>query len=211
MNIIQISLDRLVPNDWNPNHIKKDLYVKLRRVIKSQQEAILPIVVRKHPTKKSHYQIIDGFHRFKIYQELKRPDIDAVVIDVSDEQAKILTINLNYLRGEKKPREYAQLIHDLEETMTLDDMALILPETKPQLLDRLELLKLPSDMDKELNESAKKEEKEALETVRFQVTAEEKASIEAALSETNLKRKGAALTELVKAAASLVKESSLKS
>ncbi len=210
MNVQQIKIERLVPNDWNPNHIKKTAYRKLKRNIENQKDAILPIVVRKHPTKKSHYQIIDGYHRFKIYQELEYKEVDAVVIDASDEQAKILTVNLNYLRGQPKPMEYARLVHDLSETMQLDELALILPETKPQLLDRLELLKLPSDMQNDLKESAEKNEKEALETIRFQVTIEEREAIESALAQMNLKRKGAALAEMVKAA-SEVKESSLKS
>ena len=209
MDIQKIKIDRLVPNDWNPNYIKPDIYKKLKRNIERQTDSVLPIVVRKHPSKKGFYQIIDGYHRFNIYKELGRTEIDVVVIEANDEDAKILTVNLNYLRGQAKPLEYARLIHDLSEKLTIDDLSLVLPDTKLQLLDRLELLKLPSDIQDDLKVQAKSEKKTALVTISFQVTAEEEEIIEAALKSTELKRKGAALTEMVKAA-SLVKERSLK-
>ena len=208
MEIQRILIDKILPNTWNPNHIKKDIYNKLKTHIK-KAGAVLPVVLRVHPTKRAGYEIIDGYHRCEIYKELGHTEVDAVVISVSDERAKILTINLNYMRGSAKPMEYAKLIHSLNEKYTLDALELMLPESKPKLLDKLELLKLPGDMQDELKAKAAEEGKDAITTIHFQVTADEKEVIEDALKRSDKKKKGAALAELAKAA-SQVKKSSLK-
>lgn len=198
MEIQRIAIDKLFPNDWNPNHIKPGHYEKLKRFIQ-KQGSVLPIVARSHPTKKSAFQIIDGFHRWQIARELGQTEIDAVIVDAPDDQAKILTINLNYLRGQAKAREYAQLIHNLTELHTVDDLALVLPDDKPALLDRLELLQLPADFGRDLKERAEDADKEKLTTISFQVTEEQKEIIESALEDVDRRKKGTALAELVKA------------
>jgi len=209
MNIQKIPIDKLIPNDWNPNHIKKAVMDKLRRYIKAQG-SVLPIVARVHPKKKGYYQIIDGEHRHLIYKEFGYADADCVVIEATDDQAKILTVNLNWMRGQAKPREYAKLIHDLSQLHSIDDLALILPDDKPALLDKLELLKLPDEFGADLKAKAQQDEKDKLQTISFQVTDEQKAVIEASLSTVDSRHKGKALTDLVKAGSEAIK-GSLKS
>jgi len=201
MEIQRIKIDKIFPNDWNPNHLKADLYKKLKRYIQKDAGAVIPLVLRPHPKRKGSYELIDGFHRWKIYQELKHTEVDAVVVSASDEQARILSVNLNYMRGQAKPMQYARLVHALNEKYTLDDLELLLPESKPQLLDKLELLKLPEVSKSRLEESSEEQEKETLSTLKVQVTEGEKDTIEEALKQSDLKKKGAALTELVKAGA----------
>jgi ParB family chromosome partitioning protein len=204
MNIQKISIEKIFPNDWNPNHIKHAHYDKLKRFIQ-KEGAILPIVIRQHPTKKSAYQIIDGYHRWQIWKELGYAEVEAVVVEAADDRARILTVNLNYLRGQAKPREYAKLIHDLEELHTIDDLAQILPDDKPALLDRLELLQLPETLDRELRSQAEEADKEKLSTIMFQVTDEQKDIIESALEIVDSRKKGKALTELVKAGSEAIR------
>lgn len=206
MEIQKINIDKLFPNTWNPNHIKKPIYQKLKNYIQ-KEGSIIPLVVRPHPNKRASYEIIDGFHRWNIYKELGSTEVEAIVLKVNDEQAKVLSVNLNYMRGSAKPMEYAKLIHDLNEKYTLDDLEMILPDSKPQLLDKLDLLKLPGDLQSELESNAANEEKEALETIKFQVTPEQKEVIDAALKNSDKKKKGAALTELVKAGSEIKKGS----
>jgi ParB/RepB/Spo0J family partition protein len=203
MNFEKIQIDKLIPNDWNPNHIKKAAADKLKRFIQAQGD-VLPLVVRNHPDKKGCYQIIDGFHRWQIFKELAYAEVDCVVIEATDDQAKILTVNLNYLRGQAKPIEYAKLIHDLTELHSLEDLELVLPESKPQLLDKLELLQLPSDVKRELEQKSGEQEKESLTTISFQVTSEQKGIIETALDAVDRKKKGTALTDLVKAGLEII-------
>jgi ParB family chromosome partitioning protein len=206
MDIQKIKIDRIHPNTWNPNHLKKRLYEKLKSYIKAEG-AVLPLVLRLHPSKRGCFEIIDGFHRWKIYQELGQAEVNAVVLDIPDEKARILSVNLNYMRGSAKPMEYARLIHDLSEKLTLDDLSLLLPEDKPQLLDKLELLKLPSDLKEDLESKSSENEKETLTTIHFQVTAGEKEIIDAALDKSDKRKKGTALAELVKAGSRVIEGS----
>ena len=65
----------------------------------------------------------------------------------------------------------------------------------------MELLKLPGQLQAKLREQAEQESKAAVTTIHFQVTADEKRVIEAALQKSDRKRKGKALAELLAAAA----------
>jgi len=208
MEIQKVKIDRLIPNTWNPNHIKQKIYKKLKSFIENNG-SVLPLVARPHPTKRSCFEIIDGYHRWKIFRELGHKEVEINIVKVTDEGAKIMTVNLNYMRGQAKPKEYAELVHELNEKYTLDDLSLVLPDSKPQLLDRLDLLKLPSDMQESIETKSSEDEKESLDTIRFQVTAVEKEIIETALKSSDKKKKGTALADLVKAGFQ-VKESSLK-
>jgi len=207
MEVHKVKTDKIFPNPWNPNHIRKSIYLKLKRYIQKEAGTVIPLVVRPHPTKRAGYELIDGYHRWKIYQELKHTEVDVIILKVNDEQAKILSVNLNYMRGSAKPMEYARLIHDLTEKYMLEDLELLLPESKSQLLDKLELLKLPSDLQSNLESEAADKEKETLETIKFQVTPEQKDVIEAALKNSDKKKKGAALAELVKAGSQVIEGS----
>jgi ParB/RepB/Spo0J family partition protein len=198
MEVVKIELSKLVPNDWNPNHIKPALYKKLVRAMKRDGQ-VLPIVVRKHPGKKGKFEIIDGYHRLRIAGELGWKEIDCVVVEADDQKARVLTVNLNYMRGNAKPKAYAQLVHQLNETLSLEQLAELLPENELQLQDSLNLLKLPDELEKELEERAAEQAREKLTTMSLQVTEEEKAVIEDAVRSSDKKRKGSIIAELVKA------------
>lgn len=135
----KVLVTALEPNPWNPNKMPGRLLVKLTKNIEEtlkKGKSIPPVVVRPHPTDKGRYQIIDGFHRYKSFKQLKVPDIDVFVMDVDDATAKLLTMNLNYLRGDKDPEKYTTLVSDLlEGGMTLDDLSALLPEDEADISD----------------------------------------------------------------------------
>ena len=54
----------------------------------------------------------------------------------------------------------AELIHDLNKEISLSDLETLLPYSKEELNDALELLKLPDGLDRLLEEEAKKREEE---------------------------------------------------
>jgi len=205
LKITTIEITKLVPNDWNPNHLTAPKLLKLQRSLLTDGQ-MAPVVVRKHPSKRNKYQIIDGEQRYTVAIELKWNEIDCVIIDVPDDRAKILTANLNYLKGNARPKEYAQLVHSLNESISLDQLSVELPDTKLQLQDSLNLLKLPDNLDKNLEEKAAAEAKDKLNTISFQVTDDEKAVIDGAIKESDKKKRGSALAELVKKATKKRKE-----
>lgn len=134
----KILLEKTRPNGWNPNKMPQRLFEKLERGISEvikKVGSIPPIVVRPMPGEPDIYQIIDGWHRWKVAKNLGYTDIDAFVVDVDDQTAKILTANLNYLRGEKEPTKYAELLADLIESSSITDIAELIPEDQEDIRD----------------------------------------------------------------------------
>lgn len=136
----RVPVTSLEPNPWNPNRMPGGLFTKLIKNVEDtlkENGRIPPVVVRPHPKDKDRLQIIDGFHRYKAFKQLKKADIDVFIMDVDDEAAKLLTANLNYLRGEKDPEKYTALLTDLmgEGEMTLDQLAELLPEDEADISD----------------------------------------------------------------------------
>lgn len=129
----------LEPNPWNPNRMSGALFAKLVRNVGETLRtngSIPPVVVRQHPDDPDKFQIIDGFHRFKALKQLKKTDIDVFVMNVSDEAAKLLTGNLNYLRGEKDMEKYTTMLGELlDGGMSIEELSDFLPEDEADIAD----------------------------------------------------------------------------
>ena len=148
MDITMIAVDKIRPNNWNPNVIPEDVLRKLRAEIE-KKGMCEPIHVRTHE-KTGAYEIVDGFHRWSIAKEVGLTEIPAIIQDYDEQEAKIKTIQLNYMRGTAIPIRMANLIHELSKEMTIEELAKRLPYEEVELQDNLELLKLPEDFGNEL-------------------------------------------------------------
>ncbi len=149
-----LPIDKIRPNDYNPNRIDEKNLAKLKADIQRKGK-VPPIVVR--PVGPEEWEIVDGYHRWLILKDLGHTRVPAVVWEIDETEAKLKTLQLNYLRGNAVPIRLANLIHDLNRTMTLEDLEAALPYEKAELKDSLALLKLPSDIDKLVEERAEKE------------------------------------------------------
>lgn len=133
----RIALRKIHPNSWNPNEMSPDFFRKLKSGIKRTLEEageIPPIVVRPSPETTGHYEIIDGFHRWKALTELKQRLIGVFVLKVSDKTARILTRTLNYLKGEPNRGRYAQgLVELIEVGASEEELEELLPESPDEL------------------------------------------------------------------------------
>ena len=177
MEVMLIELNRINPNGYNPNVVPAEILAKLRAEIR-QKGLIQPILVRSSG---NGYIIIDGEHRWQVCKELGFKEIPCIVQEYSDNEAKIKTLQLNYLRGSAVPIKLASLIHDLNREMTLEDLAKRLPYEEPQMMDTLELLKLPENYGNELEEQALKEEAELPSVISFVVYKNQLDTIEDAI------------------------------
>lgn len=152
LELVSIKHSDIIPNDWNPNKQNE-------RAFQAEIESITdngfvqPMTVRKHPTQKTKYQIIDGYHRWlalgKIFEDAKlqtaplkaivtTKQIPCVVIDVSEAQAKKLTIILNETRGRAELGELGMLLESIQVDFG-DDLIRGLPYSQGQLDDLLSL------------------------------------------------------------------------
>ena len=93
-------VDKLVPNDWNPNKMNERTYEAERESIR-EHGFIDPILVREHPSKRGFFEIIDGEHRWRAAQDEGYAEVLADSLGkLSDIDAKRLTITFNETRGE---------------------------------------------------------------------------------------------------------------
>ncbi|AYO30609.1 ParB/RepB/Spo0J family partition protein [Biomaibacter acetigenes] len=154
LEVKNLPIDKVRANSWNPNQMDAKTMAKLKSDIQ-RRGFVQPILVRQ--TNDDEWEIIDGYHRWSVLHELGYKEVPAIVIDMDDTEAKLKTIQLNYMRGNAVPIRLANLIHDLNKTMTLEDLEAALPYEKAELKDSLDLLKLPTDIDKVVEERAEKE------------------------------------------------------
>ena len=177
MDITLIELNRIKPNEYNPNIIPEDILAKLRAEI-GQKGLTQPIIVRSSG---NGYEIVDGYHRWLICRDLGWQEIPCIIQTYDDTEAKIKTLQLNYMRGSAVPVKLASLIHDLSKEIKLEDLAKRLPYEEVQLMDNLELLKLPEDFGKTIEDQARKEEQELPIVISFVVYKEQAEVIEEAI------------------------------
>ena len=177
LEIVFIKVDSIIPNIWNPNIVPEDILAKLRAEIR-QHGLTVPITVRSSG---NGYEIVDGYHRWLICKELGLQEIPCIIQDFSDTEAKIKTLQLNYMKGSPIPVKLASLIHDLNKEIKLEDLSKRLPYEEAQLMDNLELLKLPEDFGNEIEERARKEEKELPSVLTFVIYKEQQEIIERAI------------------------------
>lgn len=152
LDLVNIKHENIIPNDWNPNKQNE-------RAFQAEIESIVdngfvqPVTVRKHPTQSGKYQIIDGYHRWLALKQIfddkslqSKPlqnivithEVPCVVIDVTDAQAKKLTIILNETRGRAELGELGILLESIQVDFG-NDLIRGLPYSQGQLDDLLSL------------------------------------------------------------------------
>lgn len=199
MEITLINIDQISPNDYNPNVVSEDIMAKLR--VEFRQKGLCePIIVR---SRGNGYEIVDGYHRWLICRDLGYREIPCVIQDYDDNEAKIKTLQLNYMRGSVVPVKLASLIHELSREIKLEDLAKRLPYEEVQLEDTLELLKLPEDYGKMIEEQSKQEKETLPSVVSFVLYKKQIDIVEEAieivvkmLSEETKNRKALALEQI---------------
>jgi ParB/RepB/Spo0J family partition protein len=198
LTVVEIGVQKLTPNPWNPNRMSDDMMAKLQVYI--QREGFVePLVVR---SKGEKYEILGGYHRWQIAKELGYQTVPCVVVHLDDRRAKILTINLNEMKGQSLPSLLASLVHDLSAELTLDDLESQLPYSSAELKDSLELLKIPDGLEAFLDEEAARQERERPAILSFVVDdAEmvEKAIGKAQETHPGRLTRGAAIVEIARA------------
>jgi len=195
LKITDIPVEKLTPNPWNPNRMSQEMRPKLKEYIR-REGFVEPIVVRP---KGDGYEILGGFHRWSIAGELGYKSVPCVVVNLDDRKAKILTVNLNEMKGQSMPDLLANLVHDLSREATLQDLETQLPYSLNELKDSVELLKIPDGLEAYLAEEAARLEKLRPQILSFVVDNPEavEAAIKAAMvKQENNPTRGRALLEI---------------
>ena len=162
MEVVQIAVGRLVPNPWNVNRMSKAMRKKLSAYLK-REGLVEPLVVRPHPKELGYFEILGGYHRWSICKnDLGFDTVPCVVIEgLNDKRAKILSVNLNSMKGEAVPSLLSNLLNDLQQDMPLPDLEATLPFDNTEIQDYITLLQIPEGFADELEDEARKQDDEA--------------------------------------------------
>lgn len=131
---VAIKRDQLLPNEWNPNKTTDRQQAAIGESLQTYGQ-VLELLVRPHPTEPDKFQIVDGEHRYNALSETVYVN---VIHDLSEADAKKLTIVLNETRGKADKVELAQLLADIQVDLG-DDLMLGLPYDNGELEELIKL------------------------------------------------------------------------
>lgn len=114
MEPILIPIEKVISNDYNPNHVsKQNMNLLMQSII--DNGFCFPIVT-VYDDILDRYVIVDGFHRYIVLRDYLESDmIPIVVLDHDISQRMAATVQFNRARGVHQVDEMAELVRSLVE------------------------------------------------------------------------------------------------
>lgn len=141
---IGILVEDIEPNPWNPNVTSDRVNEAIGESLESYGQ-IIEILVRPHPNKQGKYQLIDGEHRLKqLILKKKELAIASIIYNLSDADAKKLTIILNETRGQADRVELSKVLGDINKDLG-EETIKGLPYNQEELNELINLSKFDWD------------------------------------------------------------------
>lgn len=194
IKVVDLAINSIQPNDYNPNSMGDNEFQALIEDIKSGNFD-QPILVRTNPENGADFVIVDGEHRWKAAKEAGWAKIPSIIIKKNVPEAMIKTITMNHWRGDMDAFKLAQLIIELQKTYSLEELEaqLAVPSTELQGLIDLESMEMP-------NMGEPQEEREKPEKINFKIkiTEKELQLIDKAVELTEIDETANAIIEICK-------------
>lgn len=151
-NIINIEMNKIIPNKSQPRKIFDDKALEELSISIKSYGIIQPITVRK--LYDDIYEIIAGERRFRAAKLLEMEQIPAVVIEVKDEESAAMALIENLQREDldfiEEAMAYERLIEDFDLNQT--QLAEKLGKSQSTIANKMRILKLPNSAKKKLRE-----------------------------------------------------------
>lgn len=180
-----VDIDQLNPNKYNPNYMTDLQFQVLVDDIKENGFVAQPIVINQHN------EIINGEHRWKAAKLLGYSEVPIVRFDPIDEDhQKMLTIGWNTKHGDMNPTKLAQIILDLSQRHTLDEIASRLGYSEEQIKDKLSLTEVTQEFMDNIKKQAEEKQNELPVYISFAVVKDQEQLILEALEMSDGKTKG---------------------
>lgn len=176
MKTERISVDLIDENEYNPNEMDENHYKKLVQNIKKKGFR-KPIELRKNGER---YTIVDGAHRFRACKELGYTEVECIVDEIDVTEAMVDTLNAN-IHGSHNPYKEAMMFKQIHDRYTLQDIEKLTAYGQTEIKDRMDLLGLPANVQKMIEELQEKERQAAPVVLTFIVKETEKQVIMDAL------------------------------
>lgn len=142
LKIQYMPLDKLKPNEYNPNRQSEDEFELL---CKSMEEDgfTQPIIVQQDGI------IVDGEHRWRAAHALKMKEIPVVIVEYTEAQRKIATLRHNRARGSEDVELSTDVLRDLEKLGALDWAMDSLMMTEDEVQHLIDDIPAPEDYGKD--------------------------------------------------------------
>ncbi|MDQ0114373.1 DNA methyltransferase [Paenibacillus harenae] len=140
MRVEQISIDALVANSWNPNEMDHQIFESLVENIK-RFGVLQPLLIRSDMT------IIKGEKRWKAARAAAIREVTCVIVESTEEEAKLLTVSLNHLRGRTNEELLASIVSELANHFDLEEIAAHTGFTINELNGLIETLNTEFELD----------------------------------------------------------------
>ncbi len=177
--LLRVPLDRLRPHPANANVMSEEQLAKLEEDIRREGD-YPPLVIRDDPEEEGYCQMLDGHWRKLVLERLGHKDALCYLWPCDDRTALVLLATLNRLEGQDDPLKRAELLRDLTELPSPEELAQLLPESANLIRQSLKLLEL--DLDSLLADlQTDAGPGSGLRAISFAVTPEDEAVIEEAL------------------------------
>jgi ParB family chromosome partitioning protein len=98
VTIQRIPLDKLVPAPLNANKMPPEVYARLVNAMRKLGGDLQPVLARALPD--GMFEIVDGHHRVASAREVGFTDVLCVVSDLTEDEARVLGLGMNRVRGE---------------------------------------------------------------------------------------------------------------
>lgn len=145
---ILIPIENVLANPEQPRRqFSQDGLEDLTNSIR-EKGIIQPLIVRPHPSKPDHYEIVAGERRWRAAQAARLHQVPAIVRDYNDTEALEVAIIENIQRADLNPVEEAAGYKDLMEKFghTQEKLAEALGKSRPHIANMMRLLNLPDDV-----------------------------------------------------------------
>ena len=114
-NVIEVDIDDILPNPWNPNTMDD---ATLQRLVDEIDRVGYMDYLQVVPINDGKYRIIGGEHRYRALKELGHfGDIKVICLSDSkfedEDLQKFLTMRLNVIKGSLNPEKFANLYNEM--------------------------------------------------------------------------------------------------
>ena len=130
MQVIDIQLSQLHPAYWNPNRMEDAMVNRLKKSITRFGLVQSPVV---RPIESGGYEVLGGNQRLQVLRELGYAKALCVLVEVDDNEARLMAQALNRIQGEDDMGLKAELVREILESMPEEEVLDLLPETSESL------------------------------------------------------------------------------
>ncbi len=193
-DIQMVETEKLRPNDYNPNIMTDEQFQSIVQDFEENGFVGQPIIVDKNN------EIIDGEHRWRVARHLDLEKVPVIYFNPKDEDhKKMLTIGWNKKKGEMSPTKLAEIVTDLNQRYTLEELSGKLGFNANQLKDNLAMSQVTKEFIDKIKKDAEEQGKEIPAVLNFAVSKEQEKLINEALEISEGNSKGEKLYHICSA------------